>query len=72
MDKILNQPPGTFAQDYQGLQKGDRAMNQQMLMDGRLDDIAHQTQQLLSRDSRYGRPIRQDVQANGDLFFQAQ
>ena len=71
VDKELGLPPGTFKQDYQGLKKGDRAMNQRMLIDGRLNDVAQQTHQLLSEDPRHGRIIRNDVKINGDLFSQA-
>jgi len=69
--KQLNLAPETFAQDYQGLEKGDRAMNQEMLIDGRLNDIARQTYTLLSEDPRHGRIIHNDVKINGDLFSQA-
>jgi NitT/TauT family transport system substrate-binding protein len=71
VDKELELPPGTFKQDYQGLKKGDRAMNQRMLVDGHLNDIAQQTYTLLSEDHRHGRILRQDVKINGDLFSQA-
>ncbi|MFN9175538.1 MAG: hypothetical protein ACK58N_13810 [Synechocystis sp.] len=71
VDKELNLPSGAFKQDYQGLKKGDQAMNQRMLIDGRLNDVAQQTYQLLSEDPRHGRIIRNDVEINGDLFSQA-
>jgi NitT/TauT family transport system substrate-binding protein len=53
-----------FTTDYQGLKKGDLAMNRRMFEGGRLREAYQQTRQLLLSDPRHGRNIREDVEIN--------
>ena len=63
--KQLNMTTEEFAKDYQGLRKGDIAMNRRMFEGGRLLEAYQQTRQLLLSDPRHGRNIREDVEVNG-------
>ena len=62
--KQLNMTAEEFATDYQGLIKGDLALNQRMFKGGRLLEAYQQTRQLLLSDPRHGRNIREDVEIN--------
>jgi len=62
--KQLNMTAEEFATDYQGLKKGDIAMNRRMFEGGRLLEAYQQTRQLLLSDPRHGRNIREDVEIN--------
>lgn len=63
--------PEGFAEDYKGLQKGDRAMNHRMFVEGRLQDIYQQTRQFLLEDPRHGRIVRADVEINAEPITKA-
>jgi len=69
--KQLNMTAEEFATDYQGLKKGDIAMNRRMFEGGRLLEAYQQTRQLLLSDPRHGRYIREDVQVNAAPMLKA-
>lgn len=69
--KQLNMTTEEFATDYQGLKKGDIAMNRRMFEGGRLLEAYQQTRQLLLSDPRHGRNIREDVEVNGTPITKA-
>ena len=56
----LGQTTESFVEDYSGLRPGDRAMNQKMFA-GRLEKAKQQISELLAKDSRHSRMIREDV-----------
>lgn len=63
--------PEGFAEDYQGLKKGDLSMNRHMFAEGRLQEVYQQTRQLLLEDLRHGRIIRTDVEINAEPIIKA-
>lgn len=68
----LNQNPKSFASDYDGLKKGDIAMNQRMFKpEGRLAQALEQITRLLREDRRHSRIIREDVEINGETVIKA-
>lgn len=60
-----------FAEDYQGMKKGDLEMNRRMFVDGRLQAAYQQTRQLLLADPRHGRIVREDVEINAEPIAKA-
>ena len=69
--KQLNMTAEEFATDYQGLIKGDLALNKRMFKGGRLLEAYQQTRQLLLSDPRHGRNIREDVEINATPITKA-
>jgi len=69
--KQLNMTTEEFAKDYQGLKKGDLAMNRRMFEGGRLLQAYQQTRQLLLSDPRHGQYIREDIQVNAAPIIKA-
>lgn len=67
----LQVSPAEFAADYQGLKKGDRAMNRRLLIDGRLNRLAQETYRLLAGDPQHGRIVHATTQINDELITQA-
>lgn len=67
----LNMTPAGFTEDYQGLKKGDLAMNRRMFEGGRLQEAYRQTLKLLSSDPRHGRNLREDLEINSTLITKA-
>lgn len=68
----LNQNPDDFAQDYAGLQKGDMALNEAMFSQGgRLEQGQKAMAELLKKDPRHGRVIREDVEINSEPVLSA-
>lgn len=67
----LQVSPAEFAADYRGLKKGDRAMNQRLLLEGRLYQLAQQTYQLLVADPQHGRIVHAETRINKDLITEA-
>ncbi|MBK1987237.1 ABC transporter substrate-binding protein [Sphaerospermopsis aphanizomenoides BCCUSP55] len=65
----LNQLPESFASDYNGLKKGDIAMQKRMFQDqSRLQEALEQMNKLLQSDKRAGRLPRQDIEINKELI----
>jgi NitT/TauT family transport system substrate-binding protein len=62
--KQTGQTVDVVAQDYQGLKKGDIALNRRMFEGGRLQEASKLTRQWLREDPRHGRIIREDVELN--------
>jgi NitT/TauT family transport system substrate-binding protein len=63
----LGQTQESFAKDYAGLLKGDVALNQRMFEpQGRLMEVQSQIIQLLQKDPRHGRMIREDIEINAE------
>ena|SRR6476469_5920441 len=69
--KSLGQKGEAFAKDYAGLKKGDIAMQQKMLLSGRLPKAIAQMAELLKSDPRAARIPRQDVEINTELVTTA-
>ena len=69
--KNLGQKGEAFAKDCAGLKKGDIAMQQQMLLSGRLPEAIAQMVKLLKSDPRPGRMPRQDVEINTEIVTTA-
>jgi NitT/TauT family transport system substrate-binding protein len=63
----LDQSPEAFAQDYAGLKKGDRTMNQRMFT-GRLAEAKAEIIQLLQADPRHSQVIRDDIDLNAQAI----
>ena len=63
----LGQTKESFAKDYAGLLKGDVTLNQRMFEpQGRLMEVQPQIIQLLQKDPRHGRMIREDIEINAE------
>jgi NitT/TauT family transport system substrate-binding protein len=61
----LGQTGESFAQDYSGLQKGDRDLNRRMFAtNGRLQEAVAKIAELLKADPRHGKSVREDIQLN--------
>jgi len=69
--KQLKMTPEAFAEDYQGLKKGDLAMNRRMFEGKRLQDAYQQTLKLLASDPRHGRSLREDLEINSAIITKA-
>ena len=68
----LGQTPESFARVYAGLEKGDIALNQRMFAaGGRLSSAIAEITQLLKKDDRHGRIIREDLQIDATAVTQA-
>ncbi len=68
----IGQTAEAFAEDYAGLQPGDREMNQSMFgSDGRLSKVQETIIRLLEADPRHSNVIRQDVKIDGELVLKA-
>ena len=68
----IGQAGDTFAEDYAGLQPGDREMNQSMFgSDRHLSKVKETIIRLLKADPRHSNVIRQDVEIDGELVLKA-
>jgi NitT/TauT family transport system substrate-binding protein len=71
MAQKLDLPKKIFAEGFQGMKPGDRALNKKMLVDGYLYPVIQRIYQLLLDDTRQGLIIRKDVVINAKLFSEA-
>ncbi len=68
----IGQTGEAFAEDYAGLQPGDREMNQSMFgSDEGLSKVKETIIRLLEADPRHSNVIRQDVKIDGELVLKA-
>ena len=68
----LKQLPIAFANDYNGLKKGDLEMQKRMFQkQSRLDEAIEEMGKLLESDPRSGRSLRKDIEINKELITTA-
>ncbi|MDX2254732.1 MAG: ABC transporter substrate-binding protein [Pseudanabaenaceae cyanobacterium bins.39] len=69
---LTGQTPEAVAKSFAGIKVGDRNLNQQMFVNnGRLADVLVKSTQLLKKDLRHAKIIRDDVQISNQLLFKA-
>lgn len=70
--KQLQQSPNAFANDYNGLKRGDLQMQKRMFQqENHLDEIMVKMGKLLESDPRSGRSLRKDIKINKELITNA-
>ncbi|MGA1622550.1 MAG: ABC transporter substrate-binding protein [Synechocystis sp.] len=69
--EALQVNPAEFAQDYSGLKKGDRDLNERLLIAGELTQVIEQNHELISKDPNHGRPVHSTLKINRDLVGEA-
>lgn len=60
-----------FAEDYSGLQKGDRATNEEMFVRGGLKRATRRLETMLHEDTRHGRIVRDDLKIDSESIVKA-
>ncbi|AIE72854.1 Urea carboxylase-related ABC transporter, periplasmic substrate-binding protein [Synechocystis sp. PCC 6714] len=67
----LDIPVEVFARGFEGMIHGDRILNEEMLVQGRLKSVVGRIRQLLLESCRHGLILRENVLVNSQLFSRA-